>query len=73
MSAGGNAEFVATIMFLAISAWLSATLCGWAQEKLTLAPDTEVFVYGKEQALVDSMTVGSDRQPKQEYRERPGP
>jgi hypothetical protein len=68
MSAGGNAESVTIIIILAISAWLSVTVCGWAQEKPPLAPDIEVFIYGKEQALVDSMTVGSDRQPKQEYR-----
>jgi C-terminal peptidase prc len=66
MSDGGNAESM--VMILAISAWLLASVCGWAQEKPTLAPDTEVFIYGKEQALVDSMTAGSDRQRKQEYR-----
>ena len=68
MSVGENAESVTTIMVLAISAWLSATLYGQAQEKRTPAPDMEVFVYDKVQALVDSMTVGSDRQPKQQYR-----
>ena len=68
MRAGGNAESVTMIMVLAISAWLSVTMCGQAQEQLVLAPDTEVFVYDMEQVLVDSMTVSSDRQPKQKYR-----
>ena len=38
MSAGGNAESVTMTMVLAISAWLSATLCGWAQRNRHLLP-----------------------------------
>ena len=68
MSAGGSANPVVLVMFLAISACVSAPESGWAQEERMSAVHAEVFVYGNEQALVDAMMKRSDRRADQEYR-----
>ena len=54
-------------MFLAISAWLSLPVSIWGQEKCISIGNTEVFVYGKEQAIVDAITKDSHRQDNQKY------
>jgi len=64
---GRTAKSVVVAMLLGISIWLSSSEIAWAQEKRICAVGTEVFVYGKEQSLVDAMTHGSDRQANQEY------
>ena len=62
----GRIEPLATAALIAISVWLSATASGWAQQPKSVS-DTEVVVYGREQALVDAITKRAEPQAHQEY------
>ena len=56
MNASGSPRPVVMAMFLAASAWLMAPQGTGAHEQRLSAADTEVLVYGREQAIVDEMT-----------------
>src|SRR3990172_11055439 len=68
VSAVGEVEPIALVMFFAISACLSAPENAWAQEARKTAADVEVLVYGEEQALVEAITEKRDRQVDREHR-----
>ncbi len=62
-----NAKSVVAIVWLAISVWLSSPEIAWTQQQRTPAVDTEVVVYGEENAIVDAITKKSHAQDNQTY------